>query len=132
MRCGGDLVRRVRQAAEETGEDEGPADIILTQADFLASLGKEGLLLNLPPSIHETGDLTPEALFPELIEPLRVGDQVFVLPVSVALVMPFYSADMFAQKDVTPPTAERTRDHLLEAAVRLAETNATHRSMVSP
>jgi multiple sugar transport system substrate-binding protein len=121
---GGDLVRRIREAAEETGEDRGAPDIIHTQADFLASLGEEGLLLNLSPFMHEVGDLTPEAFFPELIEPMLVGDQVFVLPVSVDPVMLFYNADMFAQKGVAPPTAEWTWDYLLEAAVRLAEPNA--------
>jgi len=43
---------------------------------------------------------------------------------SVDPVMLFYNADMFAQKGIEPPTAEWTWDHLLEAAVRLAEPNA--------
>jgi multiple sugar transport system substrate-binding protein len=121
---GSELVERIRQAGEETGEERGAPDIIHTQADFLASLGEEGLLLDLSPFMHETGELTAGAFFPQLIEPLRVGDQVFVLPVSVDPVMLFYNADMFAQKGVAPPTAEWTWDHLLEVAVRLAEPGA--------
>jgi len=124
-RWGEDLVQRIRGAAEEKGDDRGTPDVIYTRADFLASLGEEGLLLDLSPFMHEAGDLTAAAFYPELIEPLRIGDQVFVLPVAVDPVMLYYNADMFAQKGLSPPDAEWTWDNLLEAAVRLAEPNAT-------
>jgi multiple sugar transport system substrate-binding protein len=123
-RWGSDLVERVRRAAEETGEERGAPDIIHTQADFLASLGEEDLLLDLSPFMHETGDLTTDAFYPQLIEPMRVGDQLFVLPMSVDPVMLFYNADMFARSGISPPDADWTWDHLLEAAVRLAEPSA--------
>jgi multiple sugar transport system substrate-binding protein len=121
---GGDLVERIRQAGEDTGEERGAPDIIYTQVDFLESLGEEDLLLDLSPFMHETGDLTTEAFYSQLIEPMLIGDQVFVLPVSVDPVMLFYNVDMFTKKGVAPPTAEWTWDDLLEAAVRLAEPNA--------
>jgi multiple sugar transport system substrate-binding protein len=73
--------------------------------------------------MNESGELSAEAFFPQLMEPMRVGDQVFVLPVSVDPVMLFYNVAMFAEKGVAPPTADWTWDDLLEAAVRLAEPN---------
>lgn len=123
-RWGDELVQRIRQAAEEEGGERGTPDVVYTRADFLESLGQEGYLLDLSPFMHEVGDLIPQAFFPELIEPLRIGDQVFVLPVTVDPVMLYYNTDMFAQRGIAPPTAEWTWDDLLQAAVQLAEPNA--------
>jgi multiple sugar transport system substrate-binding protein len=122
---GDDVVERIRGAAEEEGERRGTPDVIYVQADFLASLGEEGDLLDLSPFMHEAGDLDAGAFYPELIEPLRIGDQAFVLPVSVDPVMLYYNRDMFARKGVPPPTAEWTWDDMLQAATLLAEPNAT-------
>ena len=123
-RWGDELVQGIRQAAEETGDRRGTPDVIYTRADFLDSLGQEGYLLDLSPFMHEAGDLSPEAFFPELIEPLRIGDQVFVLPMAVDPVMLYYNADMFAHRGIAPPTADWTWDDLLQAAVQFAEPDA--------
>jgi hypothetical protein len=37
---GGNLVDRIREAAEGTGEERGAPDIIYVQTDYLASLGE--------------------------------------------------------------------------------------------
>jgi len=124
-RWGEELVERIRQSAEDESDQRGTPDVVYLRADFLASLGEEGDLLDLSPFMNEAGDLTADAFFPELIEPLRIGDQVFVLPVAVDPVMLYYNADMFARRGLPPPTAEWTWDDLLQAAVQLAEPNAT-------
>ena len=122
-RWGDELVKRIRQAAEDVGDQRGTPDVIYTRADFLAPLGQEGYLLDLSPFMHEAGDLTPKAFFPELIEPLRIGDRVFVLHMTVDPVMLYYNADMFAQRGVAPPTAEWIWDDLVQAAVQFAQPN---------
>lgn len=121
---GNELVERLRQDAGAGSDDVTIPDVVQAPADFLASLGEEGYLLDLSPFMHEGGSLVSQSFYPELIEPLRLGDQVFVLPMSVNLVMLYYNADLFARKGIFPPTVEWTWDDMLEAAVRIAEPDA--------
>jgi len=122
---GRELVNRLRQEATESSEEIAIPDVVQAPADFLASLGQEGYLLDIAPFMYGQESLNPDDFYPELIEPFRLGDQLFVLPVSIDLVMLFYNAKLFAEKGVAPPTAEWTWDDMLEAAVRIAEPDAT-------